>query len=259
MLQKTKNQILVWSIGGGDIMAERWNKTLDFSAVYVQPVVSLIVLLSGSLMSFDYKGLRADYPKWPGLFDVLESNALFWTFIVSACVAVFDGLLLNLSRKLDAPRGAEFRISLYVHDSAHKRFIPCGRYSPNPTLSGRGRTSYPDNEGCISEGWKRGWHFDNGVPPAGNQRKTYNRQTYGLSEKTNASIRMQSCLYAVRRLDDALGSAVAVLVVEAIDGTQFEQDTLRDKLDGVADDFARMVHTLKGYIPNPAQAAESGL
>ncbi|TAZ71102.1 hypothetical protein ELH72_29705 (plasmid) [Rhizobium ruizarguesonis] len=277
-------------------MISTWNKFLDFVAVFVQPVLAFIVLVSGSLMSFDYRDVRKEFPKWPGLFDFLEGSFLFWTFVISAVftfclglliaqrdktltqlneelrrhrdekdevgnniIILFDGLLLNLSRKLNAPRGVDFRISLYVHDAANKRFIPCGRYSPNPTLAGPGRTSYPDSEGCIAEGWRRGWHFDNAIPASGSSRKAYNQRHYAVSERTNYSIRMASCLYAVRRLDDLLNTPVAVLVVEAMDSMQFEQDALRSKLDEVADDFARMVHNLKGYIPNPANAAESGL
>lgn len=280
----------------GVAMNKAGERTLDILAVWAQPVLAFIVLLSGSLMSFDYSEVRQEFPRWPGLFDVLEGSFLFWCFIVSAGLALviglvltrrektilqlkselqqeryekdefgnniiilFDGLLLNLSRKLNVPRGDDVRISLYVHDHGKKRFIPCGRYSPNPTFMGPGRTSYPDHEGCIAQGWRRGWHFDNAVPLPGNPRKIYNRQQYSLPDETNAGIRMASTLYAVRRLDDALGVPIAVLVVEAINGDQFEHETIRGKLDEVADDFARMVYNLKGYIPNPADAAESGL
>lgn len=272
------------------------DKVLDFLAVWIQPLLAFVVLVSGALMSFDYKKLRLDYPRWPGLFDVMESTRTFWIFIASAVatlflsilltrrektliqlrsdvrkqqeekgeignniIILFDGLLLNLSRKLDVPRGVDFRISLYVHDARNKRFIPCGRYSPNPTLSSPGRTSYPDSEGCIAQGWQRVWHFDNAVPPNGKTRKDYNSKHYGVPDEAHASIRMASCLYAVRRLDDAMSNPVAVLVVEAIDSNQFQEDVIRGKLDDVADDFARMVHNLKSYIPNPASAAESGL
>lgn len=270
------------------------DKALDFIAVWIQPLLAFVVLVSGTLMSFDYRELRIEFPRWPGLFDALESTAVFWTFIISAAftllfsyiirrrektliqlksevrkqqeekgeignniIILFDGLLFNLSRKLDVPMGIDFRISLYVHDADKKRFIPCGRYSPNPTLSSPGRTSYPDHQGCIAEGWKRTWHFDNQVPPSGRPRRDYNLKHYRVPE--NVEARMQSCLYAVRRLDDALGAPVAVLVVEAIDSNQFQHDVIRGKLDDVADDFARMVHNLKSFIPNPASAAESGL
>lgn len=274
-------------------MTSRWDKFVDILAVF-QPFLAFIALVSGAIMSFDYKEMRLEYPRWPGLFDALESSNVFWLFIISSglglllglilsrrektlvklktelqkqqdekgeignnIIILFDGLLLNLSRKLDVARGVDFRISLYVHDAEKKRFIPCGRYSPNPTLSSPGRTSYPDDQGCIAEGWKRAWHFDNEVPPSGRQRKDYNQKHYGVPDIVQA--RMQSCLYAVRRLDDALGTPVAVLVVEATNSNQFEHDVIRGKLDEVADDFARMVHNLKSFIPNPANAAESGL
>jgi hypothetical protein len=272
------------------------DKVLDFVAGWIQPFLAFIVLVSGALLSFDYKRLRLEFPKWPGLFDVLESSWVFWMFIMSALlifvfsfllaqrektlvalktdlkkqqeekgeignniIILFDGLLLNLSRKFEVPRGVDFRISLYVHDAQRKRFIPCGRYSPNPTLSSPGRTYYPDNEGCIALGWQKVWHFDNAVPANGKARKEYHFKNYRVPETTQASIRMASCLYAVRRLDDAMSNPVAVLVVESIENTQFTEDDIRGKLEGVADDYARMVHNLKSYIPNPASAAERGL
>jgi hypothetical protein len=273
-----------------------WHWWWDFAARWVQPSLGFIALVSGTLISFDFATLRVDYPKWAGLFDILASGFFFWAFIVSAIAAfavglglsrrektmadlrlrvakhrsevdeignniinVFDGLLLNLGRKLGLQQSDQVRISLYVHEPEHGRFIPCGRYSPNPTLGGPGRTSYPDNQGCIFEGWKRGWHFDNEVPPAGVPRRTYNKNNYNLPDAINASIRMASCLYAVKRLDNALGQAVAVLVVEAIDSNHFKADELQASLDGVADDLSRMIHTLRGYIPDPSKAAESGL
>jgi hypothetical protein len=277
-------------------MNRAWELILDFMAVWLQPILGFVVLVSGALMSFSYVSLREQFPKWPGLFDILEGALFFWVFLGSAAltfvfsllltrrektilqlksdlqrqseekgeignniIILFDGLLLNLSRRLDIPQGIDFRISLYVHDAENRRFIPCGRYTPNPTLSGPGRTSYPDHEGCIAEGWKRGWHFDGNVPGSGAQRRNYNRQTYSVPDSTNANIRMASQLYAVKRLDDASARPVAVLVVEAIEAMQFNHDAIRSKLDEVADDFARMVNNLKGYIPNPASAAESGL
>lgn len=277
-------------------LSNLWHWWWDFSARWLQPSLGFVALVSGTLISFDFADLRSRYPRWAGLFDVLDSGFFFWAFIISALSAfaiglglsrrektmaelrasvrkqrsevdeignniinVFDGLLLNLGRKLGLQQGDQVRISLYVHDPEHRRFIPCGRYSPNPTLGGPGRTSYPDDQGCIFEGWKKGWHFDNTVPSSGVPRRTYNKNNYNIPDAVNATLRMASSLYAVKRLDNALGQAVAVLVVEATESNHFSSEQLQASLEGVADDFSRMVHTLRGYIPNPSKAAESGL
>lgn len=276
-------------------MQRFWNGLLDWASRWLQAPLGFVVLVSGTLISFDYSEIRRG-SRWQGLYDILESGLLFWLFIVSAVaslvlsvvlsrrdhtmgelkdqikrhrseideignsiIIVFDGLLLNLGIKLAIRQNSQVRMSLYVHDAKRQRFIPCGRHSPNPVFATPGRTSYPDNEGCIAEGWKRGWHFDNQVPDSGTARKSYNRKTYNVPESTNAGIKMASTLYAVRRLDDAMGRSVALIVVEAIEANEFEEDKLHDKLNEVADDFARMVQTLRDYIPDPANAAESGL
>lgn len=273
-----------------------WHWCLDFVARWLQPWLSFAAAISGTLLQFDYKEQRAQLPKWVGLFDFLASGVFFWVFLISASASVifgfllarrektlaqlrariskhqseideignniinvFDGLLLNLGTKLGIQQSDQVRLSLYVHDKVKRRFLPCGRYSPNPTYQAPGRTHYPDSEGCIAEGWNKGWHFDNEVPEAAGARKTYNKNKYKISDQVNAAIRMQSRLYAVKRLDNALGQPVAVLVVEALQNEHFEADVIQTQLEGVADDFSRMIHTLRGYIPDPAKAAEKGL
>lgn len=70
---------------------------------------------------------------------------------------------------------------------------------------------------------------------------------------------MKSTLYAVKRLDNLEGKAIAVLVVEAINSDHFEEAPLHDTINGSISDYARVIHELRAYVPNPANAAESGL
>lgn len=272
-----------------------WHRFLDFAGRWLQPLAAFITLVSGTFLTFDYTAWRQEAPRWPGLIDLLENN-MAWLFFGSAglslligfgqalrertvgelqreianhrgeidaignsIVILFDGLLLNLGTKLAVQQQSQVRMSLYVHDPKGKRFIPCGRHSPNPVYAGPGRTSYPDNEGCIAEGWKKGWHFDNQVPDGVKERKAHHRKTYGISDATQASLKMPSTLYGVRRLDDGMGRSVGLIVVEATMSTEFEEAALHARLDEVADDFARTVHTLRNYIPDPADAAAKGL
>lgn len=73
------------------------------------------------------------------------------------------------------------------------------------------------------------------------------------------SIRMKSTLYAVKRLDNLEGKAIALLVIEAINANHFTESELRDTVNGSINDYARVIHELRSYVPNPANAAESGL
>ncbi len=181
--------------------------------------------------------------------------------IGNVIVILFDGLLLNLANKLDLDQGSQARLSLYVHDAEQRAFIPCGRYSRNPEYIQPGRTTYPDDEGCIAVGWRKGWHFDNQVPPEGQAvaRRNYNLKNYSLPEFVTDGTRMKSTLYAVKRLDNLEGKAIAVLLVEAINADHFTESVLRDTVNGSINDYARVIHELRAYVPNPAKAEESGL
>jgi hypothetical protein len=153
------------------------------------------------------------------------------------------------------------RLSLYIHDSDQRAFIPCGRYSTNPIFRAPGRTSYPENQGCIGQGWANGWHFDDKVPPANQAaaRRVYNQKNYSVPDQVTDGIRMKSTQYASMRLNDALGASVAVLVVEAMMPDHFAEAHLRATIESTAVDYARVIHEMRGYLPTPAKAAESGL
>jgi hypothetical protein len=273
-----------------------WHGLVDLLRIWFQPVLGLAILVSGTFHSLNFADIAKKHPGWTGLADFGSTIPWLAILLVSAVLALFasvlialddgtikslkktveqhraevneignsiiilfDGLLLNVARRLKLQQGSQARLSLYVHDSELDIFIACGRYSPNPVFSSPGRTTYPDDEGCIGMGWKNGWHFDDAVPANGVARSKYNTKTYNIPEDTNAAVRMKSRLYAVRRLDDAMGMAVAVLVFEAVDPNGFPEQRIRDTLDGVADDFARVIDTLRDYVPNPAQAEKAGL
>lgn len=275
-----------------------WSWFQDLCATTLQPFFGLLTLLSGTTLTFDFAEIGEEHPQWSGLLNLLGGMAHLGVFLVLATASVavaivtsrrektlralsasllkhksqideignviiilFDGLLLNLANKLDIKQGAQVRLSLYVHDASNGIFIPCGRYSTNPVFRSPGRTSYPETEGCIGRGWETGWHFDNKVP-SGNQaaaRRTYNFKTYCVPEWVTDGVKMKSTLYAVKRLDDALGASVAVLVVEAIDADHFDEGPLRAIIESTVADYARVIHEMRGYLPNPAKAAESGL
>ncbi len=269
---------------------------LDCLLRLLNPWSGFIALISGALVTYDFTELRQDFPNWPGLFNMLESNILFWVFIASASVSaisswimtrrqktfkalqceidesreqigeignnikfLFDGLLLNLSKKLSFKQGDQARISIYVHEESDGKFIPCGRYSPNPELRKPGRTSYPDGQGCIAKGWQNGWHYDNSFPETRTRHQNHCHSQYGIPKPVHDNMKMHSLVYAVLRLDDPLGNPLAVMVVESEKADQFDANQLQADMESVAADFSQMISTLRQHIPSPTDATERGL
>lgn len=276
----------------------KWSESsfVDILVRHVAPWLSCTAVISGGLLTYDFTHLRAIYPNWLGLFNLLSDGFIFWTFIIAATLVaiiswisaarqksidslkaeraiaqeavqqignnirfVFDGLLLNLSRKLNFPQNDQTRLSLYIHYAEHDYFVPCGRYSPNPKFRKPGRTSYPDNQGCIARGWQNGWHFDASFPEDMKDYRSYCLREYGVPNTIHNRIRMRSRVYAVKRLDDPMGNQLGVLVIEALEHDRFDEQGLLDNLNGVVDDFAQLIRTLRTYIPNPNDAAAKGL
>lgn len=270
---------------------------LDFWLRHIAPWVSCVAVLSGSFLTYDFSKLQAHYPDWPGLFHLMDSGLLLWVFLVTAILTavmtwlsairqksldsltqqlrerqdaidqisqnikyVFDGLLLNLSKKLGFNRNDKTRLSIYIHDPERKSFVLCGRFATNPLHRQPGnRTSYPDSQGCIGKGWLDGWHFDNTFPADVDGHRDQCQKQYGIPNKTHNRMRMRSRLYATKRLEDSLSNAWGVLVIESLQEDRFEEATLKANLDDIADDFAELIRSLRPYIPNPNDATARGL
>ena len=98
---------------------------------------------------------------------------------------VFDNYLHRLSLKLEFGKNNHNneRATIYLHDSV-SHFIPFGRFSANPKYCKKGRTQYPDNEGCIAKGWENSWHFDNNLGKGDDTYKRNNLKKYHIDNKT---------------------------------------------------------------------------
>ncbi len=258
------------------------------------PLVSFVAVALSVLINVDYSGLQTKHPSWAGILGIL--GVAVPVFLVMAALIqaaleagrkvreptinqlqaqlsdyrsqteefgnditnVFDGLLLQFSHRLELQQNDQVRISLYIHDNEADRFIPCGRYSPNPAYRGRGRTSYPGNEGCIAKGWLNSWHFENDIPADRAERRRYEKESYGISKAVSEKLKMQSRLYAVKRIEYE-NQALGVIVVEAEEPNRFEQVPLQSVLTDHSDTIGAVVKRLRGYIPNPATAEAKGL
>ncbi len=258
------------------------------------PLVSFAAVVLSFLINFNYSDLQVKHPSWAGILGILgfvvPALLIFSAFVQAALEAgrkvreptlnqlltqladyrsqtedfgnditnVFDGLLLQFSHRLELQQNDQVRISLYIHDSVADRFIPCGRYSPNPAYRGRGRTSYPGNEGCIAKGWLTSWHFENDIPADKADRRKYEKESYGIPKAVSEKLKMQSRLYAVKRIEYE-NQQLGVIVVEAEEPNRFDQVPLQSVLTEHSDTIGAVVKRLRGYIPNPATAEAKGL
>lgn len=171
---------------------------------------------------------------------------------------VFDGYLYQLSKKLEFGVNGENmeRVTIYIHNS-NGSFIPFGRYSANPAFRGPGRSEYPDTQGCISHGWRNGWHFDNSL---GTDR-TYNRinaDRYAMPEAVTSALNMKSHLYGVKRIDDGNGQHLAVIVVESTRENRYTLQQLKDILDDEEGVISELITKLRPHIPELSFARSRG-
>ena len=168
---------------------------------------------------------------------------------------LFNGILMQLSTLLDFDN--QDRITLYIHNRDSK-FVPCGRFSPDPEYQKKGRPEYPDGEGCINRGWRNGWHFDSDFTQAGHKDKCTNE--YGISKANYSHIGMQSLLYAVKSIKDKNSQLpIAVIVVESTDSDAFKENLLKKVLDGQEIYLAEIITKLYEHIPTLNQATVRGL
>ena len=161
---------------------------------------------------------------------------------------LFDGLILNLAKKLKISNAPESRVSLYVHDDDKGCFIPCGRYAANPELRKRGRNEYPDNIGCISMGWQNGWFFTNSVPKTRTAHQKHCQNNFQISKETHDQLNMLSTLYGVKQLSWNGSEPIAVIVVESLEKNSFEEADLKAILESVSDDYAETISVFHEQI-----------
>jgi hypothetical protein len=273
-----------------------WLKSnfLDVLGRILYPIFNSLTIIFAFILNYDFLILKNNYPDWRGIFNIAESPTIFWLFIAFAVLSaltsvsewrrkkslrqlsnqiaslkeqneviseniknLFDGVLYNLSKKLDFTERDQSRISLYIHDKKQS-FVPFGRYSPNPEFQKPGRSYYPDRQGCISRGWQHGWHFENTFGDTPHAHKKKNTNDYHIPVEVYGNLKMKSYVYAVKRLNDKNGDSLAVIVVESTQKDRFTESELQERLNGTVEDFSHMIKALKDYIPTPDNANEQG-
>lgn len=183
----------------------------------------------------------------------IDENKIILDTISENIRELFNGFLYGLARNDTIKCTANERITLYIHNGGNS-FIPFGRYSENVQYTSSGRSHYPDNEGCIAEGWIKGWHFENKLPTS-NLNTYYKKceEKYKMPIETTKQLKMKSELFAVLRLTFDT-KHIGVLVIESTQKTKYNEKQIKEFLDGQKEYLSKMIHTLEAYIPKPSNA-----
>jgi hypothetical protein len=120
------------------------------------------------------------------------------------------------------------RISIYRHNQQDK-FILIGRYSESPSYIKRGRSAYPDDEGCIGTAWNNGEAFDDNLPDPDNDISSYVnelKKRWNINKQTSRGFIMKSRNYAAYAIKESSspGKRIAVIVFESTQINKLDKD-----------------------------------
>ncbi|TWT74356.1 hypothetical protein [Allorhodopirellula solitaria] len=128
------------------------------------------------------------------------------------------------------------RISVYKHDG--EAFLMLGRYSKNPAFNKRGRSIYPDNQGCIAKAWREGAVFMTEPLPEPSTKakkklwKQKMKSDWCIPFGTSNTFSMKSRVYAAVAIEDAeTHHRVAVVVLESTSNKIFDNDAIREEFE----------------------------
>ena len=176
--------------------------------------------------------------------------------------AVCDGFLQDLATPLGfGSQGTNSeRITLYLHDS-NRSFQPVGRFSFDQQWIKKGRTTYPDNQGCIGQAWKDGWHFCS-LPNADTDLDGWRTAcvAQGVPKTTADRLNMKSALYCACTLkNSASPRPVGVLVVESTNANRYIENDLKAVLtDDRRSYVARLLEAMKPWLGDLGDAKKEG-
>ena len=207
--------------------------------------IAIVTLTALSLAC--HFGLDRLRPRIKKLEEEIKQQQEIIDEVANLTFALFDGLMLNLSKKLRIFDDHKSRVTLYVHDPSNHHFIPCGRYSADPEFKKLRGRKYPDNQGCIAGGWRRGWFFKNDFPKTRTAHQKCCKKEFGILKKTHEQIRMLSVLICAMKLSSG-SDPIAVIVVESLNKSTFKEAGLKKELQSVSDDYAKTLSVFKDHI-----------
>ena len=205
-----------------------------------------IVILTVLLLACHF-GLEMLRPRIKKLEEEIKQQQEIIDQVADMRFILFEGLILNLSKRLGISDDHKSRVTLYVHDPSNDHFIPCGRHSADPEFKKLGRRKHPNDQGCIAEGWRKGWFFKNNFPKKRPAHQKCCKKEFGIPKKTHEQIRMLSVLICAMKLSSG-SESIAVIVVESLNGSTFKEADVKKKLQSVSDDYAKTLSVFKDHI-----------
>lgn len=157
------------------------------------------------------------------------------------------------------------RITLYKF--INDKFYVLGRYSSNPELKKRGRSSYK-KEGLIFKAWQETKFFkNNGVPKADKRRGKFKSGYYRIinelapiNEETLWNIKMKSRSFYIRAFKDLNNlEQTSIIVIESIKDNAFEEKFIDSRLNNYEEKrLVAFVDKIDWDFPNINKAKEKG-
>jgi hypothetical protein len=180
--------------------------------------------------------------------------------IAENILSLFEMVLHSLAVKLNLNEAGTERVSIYVHRSHDNSFVPFGRYSHNPQLKEKGRTRFPDSQGCIAKAWQEGWYFSRDFPEdrMGNAYVDFMLQRYNIPRNATRKMKMKPLSICAKRINVDT-RPIAVIVIKSTRKDVLAEESLRSALSLLAEEYGRMIAAVDSYIPDPQKAQELGL
>lgn len=152
------------------------------------------------------------------------------------------------------------RVSVYKHETDRQNgkveeyFKLVSRYSPNPELRKRRRGVYPLDQGCIYEAWRKGESHEEKAPdPTRKLDAWVKRQVekWKIPAETCKLFRMKCrSLSAFALRSPRTGEHSAVIVLESVRPNVFQQETLRELMQGsYGKRIAKFIDNVEDYLP----------
>lgn len=157
------------------------------------------------------------------------------------------GYLVNIALSKLPQFTAKERINIYLYDVKKKIFRLEARHCLNPEHNKQHKKEYPLKQGCIYEGWKNGFHFDNSFPASkkGTKYIDYVNNTYNIDNNTCQKISKKSRLFAVLRIDNNHGKNLGVLLIESENNHYAAEDELKTIMHNEKEFLFEMLYNLK--------------
>lgn len=179
-------------------------------------VISMIFLILAPYVSYKLQNTFSFYDeKISDLNDVIANYEGARAADIDNMRPIFREMGIRFLRENDLYND-HIRISLYQHEKRERCFTLLERVSKNPVLSEKGRPSYPDDQGFISEVWKKG--NSHVVISQANEEAWVKRQLrdYNVPLKVGEKIKMKSRTLVGISLKDISHKSVGLIIIESL-------------------------------------------